>query len=124
MKTIVLLLLLNFTTLFALEFHSYDEALKIQKQNHKIIMIDVMRTDCHYCVDMDKNVLQDPKMSQYLQEKFIPVKINLDTDKLPLGIKVNFTPTFFFVNSEKKILKTIPGSWNIEDFTDLTKNIK
>lgn len=87
-------------------------------------MIDIVRDDCHYCEDMQRDVLSDPKMSQYLEKKFIPVKLNLNRDKLPLGIKVHFTPTFFFVDKHQKIIKKIPGSWNIEDFTDLTKNIQ
>jgi thioredoxin-related protein len=124
MSKILLTLLLSSLSLFALEFHSYDDALKLQKQNQKTIMIDVVRTDCHYCTDMEKNVLQDPEMIKYLEAKFIPVKINLDNEKLPLGIKAHFTPTFFFVDTEQKIIKTIPGSWNAQDFKDLTKNIK
>jgi len=124
MRKTLLIFLLGINSLFALEFYSYDVALKLQEQSHKIIMLDVIRSDCHYCSDMDKNVFKDPKMSEYLKERFIPVKINLDNEELPLGIEVHFTPTFFFINGKQEILKTIPGSWNIQDFTDLTKNIK
>lgn len=124
MKKFLLSLLMASLTLSALEFHSYDEARSLQKESHKIIMIDVIRTDCHYCVSMNRDVLQDADMTKYLEEKFIPVKINLDNEKLPLGIKVNFTPSFFFINAEEKIIKTIPGSWSKEDFKELTKNIK
>ena len=87
-------------------------------------MIDVIRTDCHYCEDMDKDVFQNNEMSEWLENRFIPVKLNLKNDKLPLGIQVHFTPTFFFVDTNGKIVKKIPGSWNIEDFKDLTKGIK
>jgi len=113
-----------FYSLLALEFHSYDEALKLQKRTGKTIMLDVMRTDCRFCVKMDKEVFADKDMSAYLSEKFIPAKINLDKEALPLGIKTHFTPSFFFINKEQEIIKTIPGSWNIEDFKELTKNIK
>ena len=123
MSKILFFCLLSASTLFSLEFHSYDEALEIQSQNNKIIMIDVIRSDCHYCADMDKNVFEDEKMSSWLNERFIAVKINLDKTPLPLGIQVNFTPSFFFVNSNQEIIKKIPGSWNIKDFQDLTKNI-
>ena len=122
-RTLVLFVLLT-QLLFALEFHSYDAALAMQKENGKIIMLDVVRTNCHYCADMDENVFNNEAMSRYLSERFIPVKINLDRDKLPMDIKVHFTPTFFFINKEQKIIKTIPGSWSIEDFKELTKNIK
>ena len=124
MNKIVLILLMSAVSLFALEFHSYEEALQLQKKNGKIIMIDVMRTDCHYCKDMQRKVFDNAAMSKWLEKRFIPVKLNLDFDELPLGIHVYFTPTFFFVDADQKIIKKIPGSWNIQDFKDLTKNIK
>ena len=123
MNKILLSLSFSILSLYGLEFHSYEDALKLQKKNNKIIMIDVVRTDCHYCEEMNENVFQDKEMSKWLQERFIPVQINLDDKKLPLGIQVHFTPSFFFVNSKQEIVKKIPGSWNIEDFKDLTKKI-
>jgi thioredoxin-related protein len=72
---------------------------------------------------MEKEVFNDPKMSLWLQQRFIPVKIDIEKEQLPFGKKVSFTPTFFFIKDDK-ILKVIPGSWNIEDFKDLTKDIK
>ncbi len=121
---IALFLLLSSISLFGLEFHSYKDALKLQKETHKIIMLDIIRTDCHYCQDMKKNVFDDTEMSQWLEERFIAVQINLDNEKAPLGIEVGFTPSFFFINEKAEIVKKIPGSWNIEDFKDLTKKIK
>lgn len=124
MNKLILVLLLTLSCASAVEFHSYEDALKLQEKSSKIIMIDVVRSGCHYCEDMDKEVLQNAAMAKWLQERFIVVKMNLDKEKLPLGIKVDFTPTFYFVNAEEKIIKKIPGSWNIEDFKDLTKGIK
>ena len=123
MNKIVISLLFGVSVLFSLEFHTYEDALKLQSENGKLIMIDVVRTDCHYCEDMDKNVFQNEEMADWLGSRFIAARINLDVDVLPLGIEVNFTPSFFFVNSKKEIIKKIPGSWGIEDFKDLTKNI-
>ena len=124
MNKIILVLLASALSLFALEFHSYEEALKMQKKSGKIIMIDVVRSDCHYCHKMDAEVFNDEQMSKWIEKRFIPVKLDLDFDEIPLGIKVHFTPTFFFVNKEQKIIKTVPGSWSIQDFKDLTKSIK
>jgi len=120
----ILVLLLSISSLFGVEFHSYEEALKLQEKTKKIIMIDVIRTGCHYCEDMEKKVFQNRVMAEWLDKRFIAVKMNLDKEELPLGIKVDFTPTFYFLNSEKAIVKKIPGSWSIEDFKDLTKDIK
>ena len=124
MNKIVLLVLSGYLSLFALDFMSYEKALELQKKSGKIIMLDVVRSDCHYCSDMQKKVFDDPHMSAWLQKRFIPVKINLDFDELPLGLEVYFTPTFFFIDKDKNVVKKIPGSWNIQDFKDLTQNIQ
>jgi len=121
---LILVFLLSISSLFGVEFYSYSDALKMQKNSKKIIMIDVVRTGCQYCENMDREVFKDKKMSKWINDRFICVKINMDNEKVPLGIKVNFTPTFYFVNADKEIVKKIPGSWNIQDFKDLTKGIK
>jgi len=59
---IILLILLGVVSLWGLEFHSYEEALKIQKKTKKIMMIDVMRTECHYCIEMEKKYLMTPNV--------------------------------------------------------------
>ncbi len=87
-------------------------------------MLDIVRTGCHYCTDMEKKVFDDKEMSKWIEERFIPVKLNKSVETLPLGLKVMFTPTFYFVDKEGKILKRVPGSWNIQDFKDLTEKIK
>ncbi|QOY51781.1 thioredoxin family protein [Candidatus Sulfurimonas baltica] len=124
MIKVSMVLLFCFFNLSAIEWHTYEDALKLQEKSSKVIMVDVIRTECQYCIKMDKNVFADEEMSRWLQERFIPVKINLDTEKMPLDVEVKMTPTFYFLDKNKKIVKTIPGSWNIEDFKDLTKNIR
>ena len=124
MNKFLLVLLLSICSLWAVEFHSLADALKMQKQSKKIIMIDIVRTNCHYCKDMDREVFQNAQMSRWLDDRFIAVKINLDNEELPMNLEVSFTPTFYFVNIDNKIVKKIPGAWNIEDFTDLIKGIK
>lgn len=124
MNKIFLIFISGFLSLYALDFHSYEEGLKLQKKSNKIIMIDIVRSNCHYCKDMDKKVFDNKEMTKWIESRFIPVKLNLDFDKLPLGINVYFTPTFFFVDKNHKIVKKIPGSWGIQDFKDLTENIK
>ncbi len=111
-------------SLFGADFHSYEEALALQKKNHKVIMLDVMRSDCHYCIKMESEVFDNPQMYKWLQQRFILAEMNLDFDDVPQKFRVPFTPSFFFIDKNGKVLKKIPGSWNIQDFKDLTENIK
>jgi len=124
MNKILIACCLSGLSLFGADFYSYEEALALQKVNHKIIMIDVMRSDCHYCTKMEEEVFNDKEMYKWLQKRFILTELNLDFDEVPAKFKVPFTPSFFFINEQGKIVKKIPGSWNIQDFKDLTNNIK
>ncbi|MCF6309741.1 MAG: DUF255 domain-containing protein [Sulfurimonas sp.] len=124
MARIIIFLLFGFLSLSALDWHTYEDAVEMQKKSSKIIMLDVVRTHCQYCIKMSKNVFHDKEMSKWLEERFIAVKVNLDIDELPLDVEVQMTPTFYFIGKNKKILKVIPGSWSIDDFKDLTKKIK
>jgi len=123
MKTFLMafLFVLN---LHAIEWKSYEEAKALQTQNNKLIMLDVVRTNCRYCEDMERDVFNDEAMGAWIEERFIPVKLNLDRDTLPLGLKVSFTPSFFFIDKQNVIKKKIPGAWNIEDFQSMTKELK
>lgn len=123
-KKVFFLILLLSISLHAIEWLSYDEAKVLQKKNHKPIMLDVMRDTCHYYIKMDKEVFKNKEMAEWLQERFILVQINLDEDLMPIDEEVTFTPTFYFLDENGKILKKIPGSWNIQDFKDLTRKIK
>ena len=117
-------LLLCVSSLSALNFYSYEDALKLQKTNGKTIMVDVMRSDCHYCAKMEEETLNDAEMSAWLESRFIPVEINLDFDELPRGLNVFVTPTFFFLDTSHKVTKKLAGYWSKEDFKELTKDIK
>jgi thioredoxin-related protein len=124
MSKIVFLILISSFTLFAFEWKTYQSAQIEQQKTNKLIMIDVVRTGCHYCTDMEKDVFEDKEMAEWIENRFISVKMNLDDDELPLDLKVSITPTFFFIDKNEKVVKKVPGSWNIEDFKSLTEKLK
>ena len=124
MKKLLLILCLGLLNLQAITWHSFEDAQSLQKQSSKTIMLYVTASHCPYCKKMDKNVFQDSKMSKWLDDKFVAVKIDIDFDDIPLNLNPRMTPSFYFVDKDEKIVKTIPGSWSIEDFKDLTRKIK
>lgn len=124
MNKLLLILSLGLLNLQATTWHTLEEAQKLQKQNSKIIMLNITASHCPYCKKMEKNVFQNIEMSKWIDNKFIPVKVDIDFDDIPMNLNPKMTPTFYFISKEEKILKVIPGSWNIEDFKDLTRKIK
>ncbi|MEE8588516.1 MAG: DUF255 domain-containing protein [Sulfurimonadaceae bacterium] len=123
---LLLLTAMLFSSLFAegVQWRSWDAGMKEAKATDKIIMIDAVRTGCHYCVEMEAAVFKDEAMAAYIEKRFIPVKINLAEERLPLGLDVSMTPTFFFITKEGVLLKKVPGSWNQEDFRSFLDGVK
>jgi len=59
-----------------------------------------------------------------MSNKRVLVDLTLNFDELPFNGNVHITPTFFFVDKNSKIIKTIPELWNIQEVKDLTKGKK
>ena len=49
--------------------------------------------------------------------------VDISKNRLPLGLKADMTPTFFFIDKNEKVIKAIPGAWNVEDFLEILKEI-
>ncbi len=108
----------------SLHYAGFDEALKRAQKEGKVIMIKATSPYCHYCKLMDREVLSDPEVVALLHRKYIPVEVNVYKDPLPLGLRYKFTPTFFFVDGKGKVIKTVPGAFEKEDFIKLLKEIQ
>ncbi|PHR53910.1 MAG: hypothetical protein COA44_14925 [Arcobacter sp.] len=122
-RVLSILFITSLLHLEAVQWMSLEEGLAKAKKSDKLIMMDVIRDGCHFCSDMDKNVFNDKNMSIWIESCFIPVKFNLSQEKLPNGLKVEVTPTFFFMNEKLELIKKIEGSWNKQDFTELSQKL-
>ncbi len=100
------------------------EAALVQSQfDKKLICLKVVQEDCHYCSEMQKEVLDQPDVLQYMSKHCTLVSIDLNKEPLPLGIKVSMTPTFFFFTADKKLIKKVPGAWKKDDFMKILKGV-
>jgi len=101
---------------------SYSKAFEEAKLKHKQLIIKLTAEHCRYCKKMDKEVFEDKDVVEKVNKNFVVLELDVNKDKLPLGITKTMTPTFFFVNEEAKIVRKIPGSWNKVDFLDLLQS--
>lgn len=91
-------------------------ALVEAKKEQKLILLKVTQDNCHYCTDMERNVLSQKAVKDFIKTNFIPVAVNISEEMLPLGLKVSMTPTFFFIDFKGSVVKKVPGSWDQKDF--------
>ena len=105
--------------------YPYDQALTLAHQEGKIVLIEGFLPYCRGCIWMDRNVMVEPEVKAALNKDFVLVKMNLLTEKLPLGIKRLGTPSFYFIDPKrKKVIDMFEGTGNVEAFLSLLKSIK
>jgi thioredoxin-related protein len=62
-----------------LNWMSIEEAAGKLKQEQRPVLIDLYTTWCGWCKQMDKKTYSNKQVSQYLREKFYPVKVDAET---------------------------------------------
>ena len=123
MKKIFIVTILYMSSLLSTNI-DYKNALIKAKDEHKIIMIMLEKENCHFCKKMEDEVFTDKNVSKILDRDFILVKLDVNRDKLPLGLKKGMTPTFAFVKESGVMFSLIRGAWKRDDFISLLKYVK
>jgi thioredoxin-related protein len=59
-------------------WHTFQEAVELNKKEKKKIFIDVYTDWCGWCKVMDKNTFTHPLIVKYMNEKFYAVKLNAE----------------------------------------------
>lgn len=105
------------------KYEAFDKALEKAKAENKIVMIKATAKHCHFCIKMDREVMVDDSVKKAIDKNFVPVEVDISSKRLPLGLNADFTPTFFFIDENAKVMKVVPGSWNVEDFLEILEEI-
>lgn len=112
LKKIMILLLmtigLNASEINWLE--SYTKAAEIAKADDKPILVFINRPDCGACKVMKEVTFKDKMIYPYINEHFIAVSLNINTNDAPKSLQSEMTPTFHFVKYDgTKIRETLVG---------------
>jgi len=84
-------------------FVTYDEALKIAKEENKIILLDVVANNCAFCKKMEEEVLSKDNVQEAIKKDFVLAHVNEDREPLPLGLSPQMTPTFVFISKTETV---------------------
>lgn len=104
----------------------YDEEkiLSEAKKSGKNLIIYATSKTCYFCKKMKRDVLELEEIQLLMNKDFIFLEVDVDYVKLPFDLIKHFkriTPTFFFMNSDKKLLSTYPGAWRKDDYISILK---
>ena len=124
MRRIFFAMLLFAGTLFAeVEWAlDYTDALSESKESGKPVLVMISQESCNYCFFMKSQVFTKPKVAKFLNENFVPVELDLQSDPIPPYLKPYGTPTFYIVlNGGKKVSRPIVGAARADAFLERLK---
>lgn len=84
---------------------SFDEALKVAKENKKLVMVDVYAEWCGPCKMLDKQTFSHAKVVEFARSKLVALKVDGDTEdgkKVTEKFKVEGYPTILFLDGDGK----------------------
>jgi len=92
---------------------SFEEALKLAKEQRKIIFIDAYTEWCGPCKKMAATTFKDPVVGKYFNDRFINLKIEMeksaDGPEIARKYRVRAYPTLLFIDEEGKLVHSILG---------------
>ncbi len=96
---------------------SLDEAQEKALSEDKLIMLMLSREACNACWYMENIVFEEKSVNMFIQKKFVPVYLNVQSDDIPDRFPYVGTPTFYFMDGKGNIIgKRLSGALNTKEF--------
>ncbi len=96
---------------------NFETALTTAGEARKPILLEFIRPNCAGCLKMEHNVFSDAAVANHVAETFIPLRQNILTDRAVRSrYAAIWTPSFYFLNSDGKLLWFSEGALAKADF--------
>ena len=105
----------------------WDIILEKAKNSERLIFIDVYTDWCGYCKMMDKDVFSDSEVANYLNDNFVSVKLDAETEfgeNFTQNYKVDGFPTYIFLDKDENLTGSIGGYNKKGSFLKQSKSIQ
>ena len=108
-----------------LDWLNYDTGLQKALSEKKLVMINFYANWCFYCKKMNNETFRNTKVTAYLKENFISIKLNTDKEKkLASEFKVRGLPTIWFLKHNSSPLVHVAGYVPPDRFLNILKDVK
>jgi thioredoxin-related protein len=109
-------------------FSSIDSILLVAKQEQKAVLIDGYTDWCYWCKVLDKKVFADSAIASIINNRFIPVKLNMESDSLGILFArkycVNGYPNVIVLTQQGNLVAQFFGYSEPERYTFLLEQIR
>lgn len=103
---------------------SYAEALKIAKEQDKLVFLDAYASWCGPCKILKRGVFTKEEVGSYFNENFINLEIDMEKGEGPeiaRKYRVRAYPTLLFLKSDGSVVKKAVGYRNAEQLLQEAK---
>ena len=125
-KLFVAFLILLSTQLYAevVWQKNFSQSLELAKKEQRVLMLFVESKSCRWCKKMKNRTLSDERVIKRLKP-YVSLKVMRDDiDVMRELPSIHGVPTIFFMTANKKILETVVGYFNIEDFLSYIDDVE
>lgn len=98
---------------------TFSEALTESSKQNKPVFMDAYTNWCGWCKKLDRTTFADKEVSDYLNQNFIVLKVNMEEGEgFDLADKygINSFPTLLFIDEKGKAFHGIGGYANASEF--------
>jgi thioredoxin-related protein len=119
-----------------LKWTNFTEGLKEASATNKKVLVDVYTDWCGWCKKMESDTYSDRQVQDYLNEKYVLVKLNAESSQkeivdttvvtdaqLASAFGVNGYPTTIFLTSSGQPITAAPGYMKPDEFLHVLKYI-
>ncbi|MBA4367147.1 MAG: thioredoxin [Desulfobacterium sp.] len=107
-----------------IQWQTYQNGIANAKSEGKKIFLHFYSTLCGYCKIMDQKTFKDASVVQYLNENFVPIKVNADQQReLAIQYRVTGLPSNWFLQTDSEKIANRPGYIAPEEMISFLKFI-
>ncbi len=114
----------SFASSKRINWYTYKQGIELNKKEGKKIFLYFYADRCTYCKKMEKETFNNYSVVSYLNDNFIPIKVNTDRGiKIGSDFGVKGLPTTWFIAENGERISSLPGYIPPERFLNILKYI-
>ena len=126
--TVIIFILSTLSFSFAsskrISWYTYKQGIELNKKEGKKILLYFYADWCTYCKKMEKETFNDYSVASYINDNFIPIKVNSDREvKIALDFGVKGLPSTWFIAEDGERISNLPGYMPPKRFLNILKYI-
>src|SRR4030042_4354310 len=94
----------------SIKWHSYDEGVQLGEKEGKKVFLTFYADWCTFCAKMDKETFRSPEVVNFLNKRFISIKVNKDKEEaIARKHFVTGLPMTWFMEPNGEKISSLPG---------------